>query len=300
MQRIGLRTSLLFPSRTGISFCYLQKRGFHQSIFLRSPISSKELKQHEKSETHTPHFKESAPKKDDYLLPHPIWDKEELNQVQITHEKPKTFTEKLAFNTVRLVRSTFDLLSGYSLGYRTEKNLLNRIIFLETIAAVPGFTGAMIRHLNSLRKFKRDKGWIHTLLEEAENERMHLMTALEMKKPGMLFRFAVVLAQGIFTNWFFLAYLISPTFCHRFVGYLEEEAVKTYTGIIEGIDNGTLKEWKNTPAPEIAKNYWKLGENAMWRDVMLAIRADESHHRDVNHTFSQLKSDHPNPFLPGY
>lgn len=31
-----------------------------------------------------------------------------------------------------------------------------------------------LRHLNSLRKMKRDHGWIHTLLEEAENERMHL------------------------------------------------------------------------------------------------------------------------------
>lgn len=36
-------------------------------------------------------------------------------------------------------------------------------------------------------------------------------------------------STGIFTNWFFMAYLISPRYCHRFVGYLEEEAVKTYT-----------------------------------------------------------------------
>ena len=40
------------------------------------------------------------------------------------------------------------------------------------------------------------QGWIHTLLEEAENERMHLMTFLELKKPGPLFRLAVLGAQG--------------------------------------------------------------------------------------------------------
>ena len=48
---------------------------------------------------------------------------------------------------------------------------LMRILFLETLAGVPGFTAAMIRHLRSLRIMRRDGGWIHMLLEEAENER---------------------------------------------------------------------------------------------------------------------------------
>ena len=34
---------------------------------------------------------------------------------------------------------------------------------------------------------RRDHGWIHTLLSEAENERMHLFTFLELRKPGMDF-----------------------------------------------------------------------------------------------------------------
>lgn len=56
--------------------------------------------------------------------------------------------------------------------------------------------GGMTRHLHSLRGMRRDYGWIHTLLEEAENERMHLMTFLELKKPTWLQRLFVVLAQG--------------------------------------------------------------------------------------------------------
>lgn len=32
---------------------------------------------------------------------------------------------------------------------------------------------------------------------------------------------------------FSISYLLSPKFCHRFVGYLEEEAVKTYTKCLE-------------------------------------------------------------------
>jgi hypothetical protein len=68
------------------------------------------------------------------------------------------------------------------------------MLFLETVAGVPGFVAAMHRHLRSLRTMKRDNGWIHTLLEEAENERMHLLTFLKVQKPSLLFRFGVVSA----------------------------------------------------------------------------------------------------------
>jgi threonyl-tRNA synthetase len=57
---------------------------------------------------------------------------------------------------------------------------------------------------------ERDHGWIHTLLEEAENERMHLLTFIKLKRPGLAFRTAVIITQGIFMNGFFLAYLINP------------------------------------------------------------------------------------------
>lgn len=62
-------------------------------------------------------------------------------------------------------------------------------------AGVPGMVGGMLRHMHSLRGMKRDNGWIHTLLEEAENERMHLLTFLSLRQPGPLFRGAVLLAQ---------------------------------------------------------------------------------------------------------
>ena len=42
--------------------------------------------------------------------------------------------------------------------------IFRRICFLETVAGVPGMVAAMTRHLHSLRRLKRDFGWIHTLL----------------------------------------------------------------------------------------------------------------------------------------
>ncbi len=37
--------------------------------------------------------------------------------------------------------------------------------------------------------------------------------------------------------------------------------------------------------------------DATLRDLILAIRADEANHRDVNHAFAGLKPDATNPFL---
>lgn len=150
---------------------------------------------------------------------------------------------------------------------------------------------AMCRHMRSLRTMERDHGWIHHLLEEAENERMHLFVFLKMKQPGILFRLLVLAAQGVVFNNFLLLYLISPKTAHRMVGYLEEEAVKTYTHCLQDFDAGKLKAWKNLPAPEIAIEYWSLPKNAMFRDVLLSIRADEVVHREVNHHFASIPMD---------
>ncbi|XP_063427500.1 uncharacterized protein LOC134711003 [Mytilus trossulus] len=138
---------------------------------------------------------------------------------------------------------------------------------------------AMLSYLGSFRRMQRDYAWINTLLEEAENERMHLMTALQLREPSNLFRLCVVGAQGTFVTMFSLAYLMSPRFCHRFVGYLEEEAVVTYSKCIQDIQKGSMQHWKTQAAPEIAINYWKLQEDSTMLDVILAIRADEAHHR---------------------
>lgn len=150
---------------------------------------------------------------------------------------------------------------------------------------------AMCRHMRSLRTMERDHGWIHHLLEEAENERMHLFVFLKMKQPGILFRLLVLVAQGVVFNSFLLLYIISSKTAHRMVGYLEEEAVKTYTHCLEDLDAGKLQYWTKLAAPQIAIEYWNLPENAKFRDVLLSIRADEAVHREVNHHFASIPKD---------
>lgn len=153
-------------------------------------------------------------------------------------------------------------------------------MLLETVAAVPGMVGGMLLHCKSLRRFEHSGGWIKALLEEAENERMHLMTFIELSNPKWYERALVFAVQGVFFNAYFLAYLASPKLAHRIVGYLEEEAVNSYTEFLIDIEKGLFE---NSAAPAIAIDYWRLPADATLKDVVTVIRADEAHHRDLNH-----------------
>lgn len=92
----------------------------------------------------------------------------------------------------------------------------------------------------------------------------------------------------------FFSYLISPATCHRFVGYLEEEAVYTYSRIIKDIEDGKLPEWADPDykIPDIAIRYWNMPEDKRtMRDLMMYVRADEAKHREVNHTLGNLEQN---------
>ena len=73
----------------------------------------------------------------------------------------------------------------------------------------------------------------------------------------------------------------------------------TYTHILEELNAGRLPMWSRLPAPEIAVKYWQLPTDALMRDVILAIRADEAHHRLVNHTLGSMSVRDDNPFKKG-
>ena len=198
------------------------------------------------------------------------------------HHTPIDFSDRLALGFTKLLRLAADTFFAKRYGHRA--------IVLETIAAVPGMVGATIQHLTSLRRMADDEGWIRTLMEEAENERMHLMTFVEIAQPTVFERLVVMLAQWIFYVGFFILYLVSSRTAHRVVGYFEEEAVISYTLYLQEIDEGRSP---NVAAPHIAKHYWRLPADATLRDVVLLVRADEAHHRDINHGFASKLSGLP-------
>lgn len=189
--------------------------------------------------------------------------------------RPAGLSDRFALAITKLLRLCADTFFAKRYGHRA--------IVLETVAAVPGMVAATLTHLRCLRRMTDDKGWIRILLEEAENERMHLMTFVAIARPTWFERVVILGAQWVFYLAFFGLYLVSAKTAHRLVGYFEEEAVVSYTLYLREIDEGRSP---NVPAPAIALEYWKMAPGSTLRDVVLLVRADEAHHRDVNHGFA--------------
>jgi ubiquinol oxidase len=161
---------------------------------------------------------------------------------------------------------------------------VRRAVMLETVAAVPGMVASVMHHLKSLRTATHSH-WVKPLMDEAENERMHLMSMVEIWQPSLLQRATIFGVQMAMVSAFSVFYVLAPRMAHRFVGHLEEEAVITYTHFLEAIDRGDIR---NQPAPKLARDYWSLPADATLRDLVLVIRADEADHRDVNHYLANV------------
>tara|TARA_B100000614_G_scaffold26970_1_gene20956 strand:+ start:525 stop:1208 length:684 start_codon:yes stop_codon:yes gene_type:complete len=193
------------------------------------------------------------------------------------HFEPKNLSDKVALLFTKFLRLLADTFFKKRYGHRA--------VVLETIAAVPGMVAGMLVHLKSLRKIEDDRGWIKILLDEAENERMHLMTFIHIAKPTAIERFIIMIAQFIFIITYGIIYLASQRTAHRIVGYFEEEAVISYTEYLNELESGAIPD---QPAPEIAINYWNLPLHSTLKDVVRVIRDDEAGHRDVNHSFADI------------
>lgn len=196
--------------------------------------------------------------------------------------RPEGVRDRFAYGLVKFMRVFAD---GFF-----RKRYGHRAVVLETVAAVPGMVGGMLQHFKALRHIRDDQGWIRELLEEAENERMHLMTFIEVAKPSFFERALIMVAQLFFSQAYFFMYLFAPRTAHRFVAYLEEEAVVSYTSYLDAIDAGDLP---NVKAPRIAIEYWDLPATARLRDVVIKVREDEIHHRDTNHRFADQLTKAP-------
>ena len=191
------------------------------------------------------------------------------------HHAPVGMNDRIALGVVKTMRVFADRFFAKRYGHRA--------VVLETVAAVPGMVGGLLQHLRAIRHIRDDQGWIKELIEKADNERMHLMTFIQIAQPSRLERTLIMVAQAVFYNLYFFLYLLAPKTAHRVVGYLEEEAVISYTHYLEEIDSGRVE---NVPAPQIELKYWNLPSTARLRDVVIVVRADEAHHRDTNHHFA--------------
>ena len=194
------------------------------------------------------------------------------NKIMIEHRRPESLSDFIALSITKFLRLFADTFFAKRYGHRA--------VVLETVAGVPGMVAGMWIHLKCLRKMQNDRGWIKLLLDEAENERMHLMTFIEIAKPNWVERAMILFAQALFWHFYFILYVFFPRTAHRLVGYFEEEAVISYTGYLEQVEKNPEL---NIPAPQIAIEYWKLKSDARLIDVIKVVREDEMGHSVVNH-----------------
>jgi len=95
-----------------------------------------------------------------------------------THFEPVDRSDRIALRIVKFMRFFADKFFAGRYGHRA--------VVLETVAAVPGMVGGLLQHLKALRHIRDDQGWIKELIEEADNERMHLMTFIKIAQPSRL------------------------------------------------------------------------------------------------------------------
>ena len=194
----------------------------------------------------------------------------------ITKIKTIDISYSFAYSMTKFFRFIADTFFAKRYGHRA--------VVLETVAGVPGMVAGVWMHFKSLRAMKAGYGeQIREMLDEAENERMHLMFFIEIAKPNSIERFVVLSAQVVFGLFYLFMYVFFTKTAHRMIGYFEDEAVRSYTEYLEIVEAGKVE---NTPAPHIAINYYKLGSDAKLSDLIRCVRADEQHHSEKNHHYA--------------
>jgi ubiquinol oxidase len=196
---------------------------------------------------------------------------------ELPHLAPKTFSDKAALVIVSALEKVMHLF------FRSKYD--HHAVTLETVAAVPGMVAGMHRHMRSLRRMSRDHGWIDKMLEESQNERMHLLIWMQHTKPSLSERAFVLVAQGLYTAAYSVLYVVSPKTAHRTVGYLEESAFRAYTDYLQAVDSGHIPN-AVLPNNSIGKRFYRLPDGSTLRDVILHVRADEAFHAIYNHGLS--------------
>lgn len=160
--------------------------------------------------------------------------------------KPQGMSDRAASGIVSL------LFRCGNLYFRDD--YIKRAIFLESVASVPGLVCSNLHHLRCLRRLQPNE-WIKPLVDEAENERMHLLAVYSYAPLSIIQKLFIRILQISFVTLFSFLFVFTPRTSHRLVGFLEEHAVHSYTQMIRRIDDGKLI---NLPRQPSSKEYWGL------------------------------------------
>lgn len=138
-----------------------------------------------------------------YTLRKKRWTEPEIDEVLKTaksHTAPKTVIDSVQYWFLRGLYNTFNFVTRYDKHDPSPESIKLRLILLESIAGVPPFIMAGYRHFRSLRNLSYDGARIYTHLEEAENERMHLISCMQVFDAGLFMKSLVFRSVCIWPN----------------------------------------------------------------------------------------------------
>lgn len=193
---------------------------------------------------------------------------EEMRKAGINSFVPRTMGDRVARMEVLGMRYMFDVLTGYRRPFPgqekalTENNWLNKTIMLETLAMTPLFAASIVRYWRSLGGLRQDKGWVHALLDDSENERMHLTNWMMVKRPNLMMRAFVLAQQAFYVPMFMFGYTFTPKMAYRAIGYIEEVGLTHYRLLLREIERegSPVHSWNFIPAPQVSREYWNMGD----------------------------------------
>lgn len=223
-----------------------------------------------------------------YRISNPMWGDKDPEKITIEHHQPKGVRDWVAYGLLNSIIRMFDVLSGFQPNNMTEKKWGRHFLFMESISGVPRVIASFVRHLKAIFYKQHDSGAYHHLIQEEENERMHLFLWLTITNAGIFVKTSIALYQVFFAFFFGTMYTLSPRVGHRFLGYLEENIIRSYTLLIRDLEEGKLPNWKTMREPKILFEYYELPEDKVFRDLILEVRADEVLHREVNHLMAEV------------
>jgi len=155
------------------------------------------------------------------FLAHATYNPAELENLPEVTIQPKTLSDKFAQFSVKAFTYPFEDLKKVfaNMGPETEKKVFRRLILFESLAVTPAMIAANYLHFKGVRSSKNYGDWINTLLGEAENEKIHLMTFLELYKPTFKNRLEAKIYHYLYRLYFATLYRISPRIAHKVIGY---------------------------------------------------------------------------------
>eukprot|EP00644_Phytophthora_capsici_P012399 jgi/Phyca11/552080/estExt2_Genewise1Plus.C_PHYCAscaffold_460130 len=208
--------------------------------------------------------------------PHLVYSLEAIEDTPVNNHKPKKIHDNVV-SGAKKPRSGFSLLFDYRglNSSMTASDWINRCLYIETFARASEMVMGIAHHLRSQRSLKLDDMWL-----KAENERVQIFTS--MKQRGLSSQVAMVAAQSVFLPVFFLTYMISPKTCQHFIAFVDEEAVNTYTYLLEDMEHGHLNEWCTMTAPLVGRRHFDLPDDAKVYDMIKCIRAEKASHKHAS------------------